>query len=163
MYLEWYRVQQMSRRDLNDDESAGGTSADVRFMPSGPISKRAEGITVHRRLSGDPRGNPQTEASHPKQFPQGIPGRVMKSVENGATSKRASEGSEALPLAGASGSYELLRCQGNKAARQNNLSRESSVVPIPRPLRPPNGQVILASLLSSCFVNLEVVRERPGG
>ena len=24
MYLEWYRVQQMSRRDLNDDEKAGG-------------------------------------------------------------------------------------------------------------------------------------------
>ena len=24
MYLEWYRVQQMSRCDLNDDESAGG-------------------------------------------------------------------------------------------------------------------------------------------
>ena len=27
--------------------------------------------------------------------------------------RRASEGSEALPLAGTSGSYELLRCQGN--------------------------------------------------
>ena len=27
-------------------------------------------VAVHRRLSGDPRGNPQTEASHPERFPQ---------------------------------------------------------------------------------------------
>ena len=96
-------------------------------MPSGPISKRAEGITVHRRLSGDPRGNPQTEASHPKQFPQGIPGRVMKSVENSATSKRASEGSASEP----SLAHRVSMCKDAKVSCRGNS----------RPERPGQRQV----------------------
>src|SRR5208282_3411403 len=93
-----------------------------------------EGITVHRRLSGDPRGNPQTEASHPKQFPQGIQGRVMKSVENSATSKRASEGSASEPSLARRVSMckdAKLSCRGNRRDRDDSfcLGKMSRGVP----------------------------------
>ena len=66
MYLEWYRVQQMSRRDLSDEEKRWWrASADIRSMPSGPFGKRAERIEVHRRLSGNARGNAKAQTTDP--------------------------------------------------------------------------------------------------
>ena len=51
---------------------------------------------------------------------QQLGGRVLPRQESFASlhilTRRASEGSEGIPLAGASGSYELLRCQGNNRA-----------------------------------------------
>ena len=41
MYLEWYRVQQMSRRDLSDEEKhAVAAPADIRSMPSSPFGEQ---------------------------------------------------------------------------------------------------------------------------
>ena len=90
LYLESYRVQQMARRDLSDEEKRWWKHQRTYWpVPGGPFGDRAKGIAVHRRLPRNPRRDAQTETHHPRQFPQGIPGRVVNSVKNSATSKLA--------------------------------------------------------------------------
>src|SRR5262249_32693441 len=70
-------------------EAVVAAPADLRALPGGPTGQRGGRVEVPRGPAGDARGDPRAEADYPKQFPQGIPGRDMSIVKNGATSKLA--------------------------------------------------------------------------
>ena len=67
MCLEWYRMQQMSRRDSSEEQKRWWQhQRTYGLMPGGPLGERAERIEVHRRASGITKRNAKTETNHPR-------------------------------------------------------------------------------------------------